>query len=156
MKPAAVIFDIDGTIADTSDRIHLIKPKDGQKKNWGKFFKESINDNKFTHTWLIYQALKNTGVHIFFVTARPENNRDMTFKWLDKNGFNKFHGLFMRPDKEFKPDDEIKKDIYNEHFKDHYDVVAVFEDRLHVAAMWRKQGIPVFLCGDDWLNGDWD
>lgn len=156
MKPAAFIFDIDNTIADTSDRIHLIKPPEGQKKNWGKFFKDSIQDKPFNHTKRLYEALRHVGGYqIYFVTARPENNRKLTLDWLDKNHFDHYHGLFMRPDNERKADFEVKRDIYREHFKDKIEVIAAFEDRLQVAKMWREEGVPVLLCGDEWLEQDW-
>lgn len=155
--PKAVIFDIDGTIADTSPRMHLIKPPEGEKKNWGKFFRDSANDKRFEHAKTVYDALLNLGgAHsIFFVTARPENNRKVTEQWLEDNGFGYYNRLFMRPDTERKPDFEVKRDIYHEHFKGKYDLGMVFEDRLHVAKMWRDLGIPVFLCGDHWQDNDW-
>lgn len=155
--PNAVIFDIDGTVADTSSRLFLIQPPPGEKKNWGKFFRDSINDKRFEHAKTVYDGLRilYTEKSIFFVTARPENNRKITEEWLEKNGFGQYRALYMRPDTERKPDFEVKRDIYFQHFKDKYNVDMVFEDRLHVAKMWRELNIPVFLCGDHWMDNDW-
>lgn len=155
MKQGAIVFDIDGTIADTSPRMHLIKPPAGEKKNWGKFFRESAKDKPFQHAQLMYEAMLAVNVPVFFVTARPESNRKITEEWLGDNSFDTYEALYMRPDNERKPDFEVKRDIYLEKLQPKYEIIAAFEDRLHVAKMWREQGIPVFLCGDHWMDNDW-
>lgn len=41
MKPKAYIFDIDGTIADCSHRLHFIT---GEHKNWDAFYDACLDD----------------------------------------------------------------------------------------------------------------
>jgi FMN phosphatase YigB (HAD superfamily) len=158
VKNRAWIFDIDGTLANTDHRIHHIKPANGQKKNWGKFFAEAEKDEPFRHVRYLHGAITCFGLlekdYIFVITARPENLRKETDKWLQEHSVS-YNKLFMRPVNERKPDYEVKRDIYREHIKPKYDVVAAFEDRLQVAKMWREEGVPVLLCGDEWLKNDW-
>jgi FMN phosphatase YigB (HAD superfamily) len=157
VKQQAWIFDIDGTLANTDHRIHHIKPKEGEKKNWGKFFHAAKDDKPYEHVLWLNQAIHRDSGNLdtlIVVTARPDNLRKETEQWLsDKEVI--WDLLYMRPASERKPDFEVKRDIYREFIKPHFDVVAAFEDRLHVAKMWREEGVPVLLCGDDWLNGDW-
>jgi phosphoglycolate phosphatase-like HAD superfamily hydrolase len=159
VKHRAWIFDIDGTLANTDHRIHHIKPVEGQKKSWGSFFREAYKDKPYDHVLIINQMVASWGVleadKIVVMTARPEDRKEDTIVWLEEHGV-KYDMLFMRPVNERKPDYEVKRDLYREHLKDSYEIVCAFEDRLQVAKMWREEGIPVLLCGDHWLNGDWE
>jgi phosphoglycolate phosphatase-like HAD superfamily hydrolase len=151
-KRRAWIFDIDGTLAQTDHRMHHIRPVEGQKKNWGKFFAEAKKDEPFEHVLRInsFVAAREDD-RIILLTARPENLRADTQVWLEEHGI-AFDDLFMRPVNERKPDYEVKRDIYRNYLKEKYQVVAAFEDRLQVAKMWREEGVPVLLCGDEWLS----
>lgn len=153
----AWIFDIDGTLANTDHRIHHIKPAEGQKKSWSKFFSEAKHDEPYEHVARLHHLIREyTGRQdaVIMLTARPENLKSSTRTWLLDKGLS-WDELFMRPVDERKPDYEVKRDIYRNHIKDHYQVIAAFEDRLQVAKMWREEGVPVLLCGDEWLNNDW-
>lgn len=47
------------------------------------------------------------------------------------------------------PDDKLKKRWLDEmHWDDRSRIVAVFEDRARVVAMWRAAGIPCFQVAD--------
>lgn len=154
MKPAW-IFDIDGTLANTEHRLHHIKPPQGGKKNWGSFFREAYKDQPYEHVRTISHLVYALGAFsVIVLTARPEDRREDTVAWLQEHGI-KYDMLLMRPVGEYKPDFEVKRDLYLEHLKDKYKIICAFEDRLQVAKMWRKEGVPVLLCGDDWLNEDW-
>lgn len=47
---------------------------------------------------------------------------------------------------DFRSDEIIKKEIYDNHIKDNYNVLGVFDDRLKVIRMWEKEGLFVFNC----------
>ena len=53
----------------------------------------------------------------------------------------------MRADKCHQKSDELKRNIYNKHIKDKYDVVAVFEDDPKNVKMFRELGLMVFDVG---------
>lgn len=52
--------------------------------------------------------------------------------------------LFMRKDGDFRPDWEVKKEIYEKELKDKYEILGVFEDRTQVVQMWRSLGLTCY------------
>jgi hypothetical protein len=54
----------------------------------------------------------------------------------------------MREDGDKRPDYVIKREIYETHIKENYDVAYVFEDRELVVKMWREQGLRCFQVAD--------
>lgn len=80
---------------------------------------------------------------ILILTGRTENCRDQTELWLGTHKI--FHsGLFMRPDGDFRPDPEVKREIYERDIQPYYWVMGIFEDRLSVCRMWESLGLFVF------------
>jgi len=55
----------------------------------------------------------------------------------------------MREAGDNRPDDIVKKDIYDKYIKDKYHVVCVFDDRKRVLQMWKNEGLYVFDCSQD-------
>ena len=49
----------------------------------------------------------------------------------------------MREEKDHRPDDIVKEEIYHKYIEDKYNIVCVFDDRDKVVKMWREQGL---LC----------
>ena len=152
-KAQAVIFDIDVVLAEKSpdrgyrayDKVDLDKP-----------VKETLR-------LLNYYANKLDHPEILFITGRKEYCRAMTIDWLvfqsNKNdvtytedfdilgrGLSSYHfdNLFMRGDTDHRKSEILKKEIYDNHIKDKYDVVAAFEDDPEVAQMYKKEGLFVF------------
>lgn len=141
MKPKAYIFDIDGTLADCSHRLHHIT---GDKKDWDAFYAACKDDKPITDVCMI--AWKLDFSHIIYLTGRPEKYRDMTNEWLGKNDldFHCYSHLFMRANGDHRPDYVIKREIYEREIKDKYDVIGVFEDRQQCVDMWRALGLTCF------------
>jgi hypothetical protein len=53
----------------------------------------------------------------------------------------------MRGKDDKRSDDIIKSEIYEEHIKKNYEVIAVFDDRQRVVDMWRlKYNLPTYQC----------
>lgn len=141
MKPKAYIFDIDGTLADCSHRLHHIT---GSKKDYDAFYAACKDDESITDVCMI--AWKLDSYHIIYLTGRPEKYRDMTTEWLVKNDldFHCYPHLVMRANGDHRPDYVIKQEIYEREIKDKYDVIGVFEDRQQCVDMWRKLGLTCF------------
>lgn len=152
------VFDIDGTLADCSHRLHHVKKPKGEKKNWPAFFAGILDDEVIESTLLIYEALKQMNEPILLCTGRPETYRRDTEQWLYVNGIRGYKALIMRGEKDSRPDFVSKKEAlldYLGHDKIS-SVTAIFEDRLQVCEAWRELGIPVFVCGDEWRKRDGD
>jgi hypothetical protein len=43
-----------------------------------------------------------------------------------------------------RKDSVVKQELFDEHIRDIYDVVAVYDDRQQVVDMWRAMGIDCF------------
>lgn len=139
-----VIFDIDGTLADLTHRLHYIS---GKHKNYGLFFGEVNNDSPIKEIIELNHALDASGSYdkILLVSGRPEKTRQATEAWMFENGVI-YDELFMRPDNDYRPDTEIKSQILDGLIHDGYEVQFVVDDRQSVVDMWRERGIVCLQC----------
>ncbi len=138
-KKSAIIFDLDGTLADCEHRRHFVT---GEKKDWESFYAGMANDpvNPLVLAMLKSFAEAQTAL-IIFVTGRPEKYRMITNDWITRvSGFLCGH-LFMRPDGDSTPDDQFKERIYKEQIQPYYDVKLVIDDREKVVKMWRRNDL---------------
>lgn len=143
MNHKAYIFDIDGTLADTSHRQHLLN---STPKDWKGYFAAMSQDAPNRPVIQVAKVLLDTGFTIILVTGRPAAYRLETLTWLAKYGVC-CHQLHMREEGDYRPDHEIKLDILNT-ISQHYEVQAAFDDRDSVVAMWRDAGIPCFQVNE--------
>ena len=154
VKPI-VVFDIDGTLADTTHRLYHLKPPEGQKKNWPAFFAEAKHDKPIRHISNLNRMYYEAGYEIILCTGRPANLRNDTRDWLEKNDI-MYGTLLMRLTNDRGADSEVKPRILAEYLaKIHCslkDVEVMYEDRLHVAEAFRKIGVPVLIVGDEWRS----
>jgi hypothetical protein len=59
---------------------------------------------------------------------------------LEKHGI-KAMALFMRKSGDYRKDSVVKKEIYERHIKEDFNVEFVLDDRDQVVKMWREQGL---------------
>jgi hypothetical protein len=137
-----VICDIDGTIADIEHRRHYVQQ---DPKDWKGFFSEMDKDTVREDVKADIKRCEEAGFDIVFVSARPEDYREVTEKWLmDNMGYN---FVLMRRSGDKRPDVQVKQEIYDKYLK-HYNVVRVYDDRPSVIRMWEGNGLEVINCGD--------
>ncbi len=98
-----VICDIDGTISDAGWR-HAIAGKEPSRKNWKQYRqwlrrvqskKMLIQDKTVPGMREMVQLLRH---HCVYITARQIRYKDVTKRWLKKNGFPDLK-LYMRSNK---------------------------------------------------------
>lgn len=77
------IFDIDGTLADCSHRLHHIQT---HPKDWPAFFAGCINDAPIHHVVRLAKTLGETH-EIIFVSGRSDECRAATETWLETHVF---------------------------------------------------------------------
>ena len=140
----AVIFDIDGTLAEMSpertgreyDKVHLDTPNDSCIRILNFYVRDIRNGDLDA---------------IIFLTGRKEYSRKSTLMWLVQNteifDNSEYFLLFMRGDTDHRPDIEYKREVYDKHIKDNFTVLEVYEDRPRVCRMWRDLGLPVLQVG---------
>lgn len=152
----AYIFDIDGTLADCSQRLHyLITPSEfvkcegGYCPNWDAFYKECVNDKPILPVVNLAYILKESHQDLIFVTGRPEKYIEETMDWLCKYLDTNCVTLMMRENGDHREDYVVKKEIYEKYIKPYYEVIdGVFEDRKQCVDMWRSLGLTCYQVAD--------
>lgn len=133
------VVDIDGTLADLSDRLRFIQ---NEHKDWDAFFDNCDEDKPIWDVITVIQSLGREA-RIIYVTGRPERVRIKTFRWL--NRYNLPPGqLIMRKDGDHRPDTEAKKELVESLLAQGERISGVFENRPAVCRLWRSMGFTVF------------
>lgn len=134
-KPKAVIFDLDGTLADNSHR--------------GAFeYDKLIDDKQIKFVVDILKMYEKNGYEIICVSGRNAGTKDeprkyhqLTKKWLDDNDI-PWYSLYMREHNDNRCDDIVKEEIFWNKIASEYNVECAFDDRDRVVEMWRRIGVP--------------
>lgn len=124
----AIICDIDGTLAHMQGR----DPYDYDKVD------TDVVDKTIKNILRVFYG--NGNYAILIVSGREDACKHETVGWLSKN-YVMYDELFMRKHGDYRPDEVIKKEIYDKHIKDKYDVEFVLDDRNKVVKMWREIGL---------------
>lgn len=138
-----VICDIDGTLCDISDRLHLVRGT--EKKDWDAFFANIPNDKPRLAVIQDIRILAES-FNIVLVSGRPDNYKTETLEWLKLYGV-PFETLIMRKAGDRRDDTIIKKEILENYFQKDM-VELVFDDRPRVIRMWRENGLRVVDVGN--------
>lgn len=134
----AFVFDIDGTLADHR---HIRSPFDESRV---------LLDKPILP---VFKVLEVLAFHykIIFVSGRTDSCYNDTVSWILKyyNPYEKgvhipILDLRMRKTGDSRPDDIVKKEIYDEHILPYYTIVGVFDDRLKVCRMLYENNIFCF------------
>ena len=133
--PNCVVFDCDGTLAESHNRNIFDWTKVGQDKVHLDVA-DIINRYKRDHAVLI-------------VSGRDGACYDLTHKWLTDNKIH-FDELFLRPAGDTRKDCIIKEEIYREEIEGKYNVVGWWDDRNQVVNHMRSLGLRVYQVA----NGD--
>lgn len=136
------IFDIDGTLADCSHRLHHIQK---QPKDWDGFFADCVHDKPIVHMVDLAVHLSNYWP-LVFVSGRSDVVRSETVEWLRAHHLD--GDLFMRHEGDHRPDDVVKSDLLDRIMAGGWHPIMSFDDRNRVVAMWRSRGIPCAQVAD--------
>lgn len=151
-----VIFDVDGTLADASHRLHFIRQKDGPP-DWDAFLSDEqvAGDKPIEPVWRALLAHIQAGQQIIFITGRPERQRRLTWGWLrDRScpirelahlrwasGLAPRPEMFMRADGDHRPSEVVKRDLLYEARMEGLNPTLAYEDRAKDTFMWRSEGL---------------
>jgi len=141
------IFDLDGTLADCRHRLKYLQQ---EPKDWDAFFDACDQDAPITDVIDLFQeiiASERSNDPVLFITGRPERIREKTKLWLRKHTTIWDANLYMRKDGDHRPDDIVKKEIFQKEVLSRYDfshIAGVFEDRDRVVAMYRSLGLRCY------------
>jgi hypothetical protein len=168
MTIPAYIFDIDGTIADHTHRLHFIHAARDGGKDWDSFHDRCHLDPPIAATCKLALAILTSGVlaRVLFVTGRMEYQRPKTQAWLrqhvgwswadqaylDLAALERGEGygawLLMRPDGDHREDTIVKEEILDRVLATGVTPIMAFEDRPRVCDMWRRRGLVVAKIGE--------
>jgi phosphoglycolate phosphatase-like HAD superfamily hydrolase len=138
MKPTAFIFDMDGTLVDTSAIVHHVLKPPGQK-DFHAFHSEAASAPARPEVvQMVHDAIAQ-GHEIIIVTAREASWRAPTAMWLALNSIPS-HAMFMRPFRDFRKDYIIKKEIL-QRIRRSWEVVHAVDDNPAVIQLWQEEGI---------------
>jgi len=124
------------------------------RPDWKSFNEQMVNDtpNEWCVTLVTQMSVPEWGYPpaIIFVTGREECFRSITeckiLKWTRMCVRDNQCQLFMRPTKDYRADTVIKREIYENHIKDKYDILFCIDDRQSIVDMWRSLGLTVLQC----------
>jgi uncharacterized HAD superfamily protein len=138
--PSAIIVDLDGTLCDTSHRQHFMTTP----KNWPAFY-AGIKDDKLNLWCADILDKYDRGMATILVSGRPDEFRKVTEKWLSENEIG-YDQLLMRKTGDYRADSIVKKEIYDTHLKDKFNILFCIDDRQQVVDMWRSLGLTCLQC----------
>lgn len=140
--PEAIICDLDGTLS-------IFEYTSGLSIRNAYAAELSESDFICHPVAKAISAFYSTGVKVIFLSGRSEECREPTEAFLARvcAQYNlSYDKLLMRKAKDGRSDSIVKREIFDEHLKDKYNIVAVFDDRNSVVQTWRDMGLYVFNC----------
>ena len=132
------IVGVDGTLALRGDRPSYDLSRVGE-------------DQPNTPVVTVVRALIRDGNQIRYMSGRMERCRRPTVMWLRRhvNPATAPAHLWMRANDDTRPDQVVKRELYEEHVRGRYEVEGVIDDRDRVIRMWRDElGLTVLQVAD--------
>lgn len=127
--PKAYGFDIDGTLARKGDRDIF----DDSKLHL---------DTEIVEVGEILRALHSSGFKVIFLSGRQDSCYLTTKTWLENNNlWMPDSEMFMRKEKDQRPDYIIKEELIVNNVYPKYNLLAMIDDRLQVSREYFRLGI---------------
>jgi len=146
MRPL-YIFDLDGTLALIEHRRHMLDAPDREK--WRRFYAACDKDEPNEPVIGTMERLR-LSADVWIFSGRSDEVRDKTVAWLAQHTSFLTHELqgpmlTMRAAGDYTADDVLKRQWLDAMLVgDRRRLVAAFDDRDRVVAMWRDAGVPCF------------
>ncbi|MRJ77951.1 hypothetical protein GEV29_15525 [Aeromicrobium sp. SMF47] len=139
----AVIFDMDGTLCDTSSIQHLVE---GDDRDFAAFHAASADCPAHADVVEAARAQHEQGRGVLVVTSREFIWRDLTLDWLVAHDV-PYDALYMRIVGDYRKDVVIKSGILQRIADDGYTVLEAWDDKPAVVDLWREHDIVVHVVG---------
>lgn len=134
--PMAVIFDVDGTLA------HMVPGPDGSTRSpydYTRVHEDSVDEVVAG----LARTVQLTGNKVLIVSGRDDECEPQTVAWLRANHV-PFDEIHMRKTGDTRKDTIVKREIFDTHLRDRFNVRFVVDDRQSVIQMWRAAGLKCF------------
>lgn len=126
----AIMVDIDGTLAQMGTR---------SPYEWHRVGEDTVVEAVRE----VVNLMDNAGYAVILMSGRDGSCRQQTVEWLLVNDI-AFDRLYMRDAGDMRKDSVVKRELFDKHVRDEYDVLFVLDDRNQVVDMWRDLGLRVF------------
>jgi predicted kinase len=133
-KQKALIVDVDGTLAHMSGR----SPFD-----WSRVGEDSVDDTVAD----VVRLHKAAGYDIIIVSGRDAVCRQNTEDWLTSHNI-PFDYIYMRAQGDSRKDFIVKREIFDNYIRGHWNVRYVLDDRNSVVKTWREIGLKCFQVAE--------
>lgn len=134
-----IVFDIDGTLANIEHRRAFVATK---PKNWKAFNAGIVNDTPHEDIVYLFRMFYHAGHILILCSGRGEEQRQVTESQMHKFGV-PFDKMFMRPEKDHRPDDIIKVELLQKIRREFGEPFLWFDDRTRVVNAIRAEGVRV-------------
>jgi phosphoglycolate phosphatase-like HAD superfamily hydrolase len=134
---AAVVFDMDGVLADASGRQYLLERP---FRDWDGFFEACGDDPLIDEVAQLLHCL-DPSLAIVLLTARPIRVQRPTLSWLERMDL-RWDVLIMRDFGDYGASREFKRRTVGELRYFGLDLRLAFEDDRRNVDMFRSEGIP--------------
>jgi hypothetical protein len=137
----AVIFDVDGVLADANHRQDILfGGGGGGRKNWKAFF-EAAGEDALIEEVARATELMDRDLCVVLLTARPTSIRATTLTWLEQHAL-RWDLLVMRPERDFRSSPDAKRLAVQELRAAGFDLRLAFDDDRRNVDMFHDEGIP--------------
>jgi hypothetical protein len=147
MNKDIILCDLDGTLAEISHRLHLVKT---DRPNWDEFYDSCDLDSVNMWCREVLSSWLNPLMpwrKVFIVSARRQHLYKKTMRWLSTNQVEFSKLILVRPDGNHEEDQELKRRwLHQSGLKDR--ILLVIDDRSKVCKMWREEGLTCLQCAD--------
>ncbi len=133
-KQKALIVDADGTLAHMSGR----SPFD-----WSRVGEDSVDDTVAD----VVRLHKAAGYDIIIVSGRDAVCRQITEDWLNSHNI-PFDYIYMRAQGDSRKDYVVKREIFDNYIRGHWNIKFVLDDRNSVVKTWREIGLKCFQVAE--------
>lgn len=146
-----VIFDLDGTLADGTHRLHLL-PKDNYGETWAwKPFNMACKDDEPIRDNIELCNALNRRYAVIILTGRSDDAEKETRMWLQRHRV-EFYKLIMRSKHDNRKDIVIKEEVLRAIGLER--ILCAFDDSPAVIKHFRGLGITTHAVTEYDCNGD--
>jgi predicted kinase len=134
--PRAIICDIDGTLAHMDGRTPF---------EWHKVHTDKLDEpvaEILSRYYTTDPMAEENDPQIIILSGRDSDCKDITEEWLKAKGI-KYDHIFMRAAKDNRKDSIVKRELFDAHIRDKFQVMFILDDRDQVVEMWRGMGLKV-------------
>jgi phosphoglycolate phosphatase-like HAD superfamily hydrolase len=135
----AVVFDIDGVLADAANRQHFIDGTE-RRRDWHAFF-DACGDDPLIDDVAHLLGLLDDELRIVLLTGRPLRVRRQTLAWLDRYKL-RWDLLIMRDYGDYNAAREFKQETVADLRSAGLDPRLAFEDDRRNHEMFKAEGVP--------------